>query len=38
MKQIFSTDFQKVHKYPISWKSIQWSQIVPCRQTQTWWI
>jgi len=30
---IFSTDFRKMFKYQISWKSFQWSRFIPCRRT-----
>jgi len=33
--QFFVADFWKVFRYKISWKSIQWSWIVPCAQSQT---
>ena len=36
---IFFTEFLKILKYQLSWKSIQWSWVIPCVQTdgQTWW-
>jgi len=32
------TDFQKIVKYQISWKSFQWGRVVPCwwRDGHTW--
>jgi hypothetical protein len=30
---IFSTDFRKIHKHKISWKSFSESQVVPCGRT-----
>ena len=32
---IFSTDFLKIFEYQISWKSIQWSRVVPRGRTET---
>jgi hypothetical protein len=34
--RIFSTDFWKMFKYEISWKSVQGSRVVPCGQTDGW--
>ena len=31
--RLFLTNFRKILKYQISWKSVQWSRFVPCGQT-----